>query len=457
MQKDIQALQQIIEDLTALETSQPVLEPKSAETLLEQLPIALGEEGMEDMEVYDLLKNVLAETPRTATRLFFNQLFGGRNPKAVVADMLASFMNNSMYTFKVGGPQILIEKELISQFQSMLGYDGDPGGTMAPGGSMTNFMGMLMARDQAIKDVHNEGVRTKMTMYTSECSHYSLPKNATFMGIGRSQLRYVPADETGAMKTDVLAQMIADDKAAGAHPFMVVATAGTTVMGAFDNIQACADLCQDSGMWLHVDGAYCGSVMFSKKYRHLIDGAHRANSFSINAHKMLSVPLSCSFILVKENKHLYESFANDAEYLYQTDDDDLNPGKISLQCGRRNDALKFWTLWKSIGRSGLEKMVDHHFGLAERARQYVMDHRDYQVYSHANSVNICFNYKDVDPVKLCNALYEEGELMVGYGQFHDDQFVRLVAVNANNEEGDIDYFFKKMEAFAEAHYDELKK
>jgi sulfinoalanine decarboxylase/sulfinoalanine decarboxylase/aspartate 1-decarboxylase len=161
--------------------------------------------------------------------------------------------------------------------------------------------------------------------------------------------------------------------------------------------------------------------------------------------------------MVKDRQHLYDSFSNDADYLYQTDGDDLNLGKISIQCGRRNDALKFWAVWKAIGTKGLGKMVDHHFELANYALDYVRNHPDYTVYSYENSVNICFNYKDVDPKVLCNSLYEKGELMVGYGQFKDDTFVRLVAVNANNTKEDMDRFFEKMEAFVEQKLSQTAK
>ena len=156
-----------------------------------------------------------------------------------------------------------------------------------------------------------------------------------------------------------------------------------------------------------------------------------------------------SKFLVKNKRWLYESFANDADYLYQTDGDDYNLGKTSLQCGRRNDALKFWSLWKSVGRRGLAEIVDRQFELADHALQYVKSNPDYTVYSYENSLGICFNYKDIPADLLCNQLYEAGELMVGYGQFHGNEFVRLVTVNAGNEKSDIDLFFQKMEAFAD--------
>jgi len=244
-----------------------------------------------------------------------------------------------------------------------------------------------------------------------------------------------------------LEQLIDSDLKLGGLPVMVNLTAGTTVMGAFDPIREISALCKKHNMWLHVDGAYCGSVMFSAKYKHLIDGIELVDSFSFNAHKMIGTPLSCSIIVAKDKKHLYDSFSNDASYLYQTDHDGFNLGKTSLQCGRRNDALKFWTLWKSVGTVGLEKIVDHQFALADTAREYVRNNDDYTLYSYDETIAICFNYKGIPARDICTLLYEHSELMVGYGSFRDNEFIRLITINAQNEHQDLLNFFKTMEKF----------
>ena len=202
-------------------------------------------------------------------------------------------------------------------------------------------------------------------------------------------------------------------------------------------------------VWVHLDGAYCGSVLFSEKYKHLIDGVELVDSFSFNAHKMIGTPLSCSLILVKDKVHLYDSFSNDASYLYQTDHDDFNLGKTSLQCGRRNDALKFWTLWKSVGTKGLESIVDVQFNLADVAREYIRNNSDYTLYSYDDSISICFNYKDISPIDICTLLYEHSTLLVGYGTHEDVEFIRLVTINAQNDPQDILNFFAILEKFVE--------
>jgi len=241
--------------------------------------------------------------------------------------------------------------------------------------------------------------------------------------------------------------LILEDLEKGNTPFFVNLTAGTTVLGAYDSIPPTNLICKKYNLWLHVDGAYGGGVIFSKKYKHLVAGVSEADSFSVNAHKMLGTPLTCSIILTKHSQQLYDSFSNDAEYLYQTDGDDYNLGKISMQCGRRNDALKFWTLWKSVGTETLEKYVDQQFYLAEVAREYISKHPDYTLYSYDDSISICFNYKGIDANELCTLMYQEAEIMVGFGKFREDEFIRFVTINSENKKEDILNFFAKLEAF----------
>jgi sulfinoalanine decarboxylase/sulfinoalanine decarboxylase/aspartate 1-decarboxylase len=255
----------------------------------------------------------------------------------------------------------------------------------------------------------------------------------------------------GEMSAQKLEKQIKADITDGFAPFFVNATAGTTVLGAFDTIKPLSELCKKHNLWLHLDGAYCGGVIFSATYKHLVADIELTDSFSVNAHKMLGTPLTCSILVTQHKKHLTDSFSNDASYLYQTDSDDYNLGKTSLQCGRRNDALKLWTLWKSVGSKGLEKMVDTQFHLANVARDYVSNHPEYSLYSFDDSISICFNYKNIPARQLCTALYESGELMVGFGTFRNQEFVRLVTINSGNEKDDILHFFHVLETFVAAH------
>jgi len=453
---DLALFNELVESLINEEEKNPVANRIASDKLYNTIDLSLNDSAMLDDSFKELLREVIVSTPKTATNLFFNQLFGGRQSKAVLGDLLAVMLNNSMYTYKVAGPQVGIEQEIIRKSCDLIGYGPQSNGTFPTGGSMSNYMALIMGRDAKDPDFRLKGMTKPMVIYTSELSHYSNDKNVSFAGIGRNNIRYIKADSVGRMIPAKLQEQIVSDINQGFLPAYVNATAGTTVLGAFDPIDKIADITEKYNMWLHVDGAYCGSVIFSDKYKHLIKGVDRSDSFSYNAHKMLGTPLTCSIILVKDKKYLHKSFSNDADYLYQTDSDDFNLGKTSFQCGRRNDALKFWTLWKSIGTNGLSKIVDHQFELANFSLDYIRNNPDYILYSFDDSISICFNYKDIDPVDLCTALYEHQVTVVGFGSHNQDTFVRFVTINANNSKSDILNFFTILEEFV-AQNPNLKK
>ncbi|WP_047551144.1 pyridoxal phosphate-dependent decarboxylase family protein [Psychroserpens sp. Hel_I_66] len=447
MHNNLKLFTELAEFLISEEKNNPVATPIDTSKLYETLNLSLDDEPTIDEDFIKTLKDIIKSTPKTASTSFFNQLFGGRIDRATLGDLLAVMLNNSMYTYKVAGPQVGIEKTILHKICDMIGYPKTADGTFAPGGSMSNYMAVLMARDKYNPKARTEGITNKMTLYTSEASHYSIAKNASFIGVGRDQVRAIKTNDKGEMLSSHLDQQIQIDKDQGYQPFFVNATAGTTVLGAFDDVKSISKVCKKYGLWLHLDGAYCGAVIFSEAYKHLVNGIELTDSFSVNAHKMLGTPLSCSVIVTQNKEHLKKSFSNEAEYLYQTNDDEFNLGKTSIQCGRRNDALKLWTLWKSVGNKGLEKIVDHQFNLAKFARNYITNHPDYTLYSFDDSISVCFNYKDIPANTLCTALYEQSQLMVGFGNFKNQEFVRMVTINSILKKEDITNFFKTIEKF----------
>jgi sulfinoalanine decarboxylase len=433
LNNDLALFNELVEVLISEEDKNPVAERIDSTKLYDSIDLSLNEGAMIDEDFKVLLQDVLVSTPKTATNLFFNQLFGGRQSKAVLGDLLAVMLNNSMYTYKVAGPQVGIEQEIIRQSCDLIGYSSKSNGTFPTGGSMSNYMALVMGRDAKDPLCRLNGMSKSLIIYTSEECHYSNAKNASFAGIGKNNIRYIKADSKGRIIPKKLEEQIIEDLANGLTPAYVNATAGTTVLGAFDPLNEIADITEKYTIWLHVDGAYCGSVIFSERYKYLVEGVERSNSFSYNAHKMLGTPLTCSILLVNDKKHLHDSFSNDADYLYQTDGDDFNLGKTSFQCGRRND--------------GLKQIVDQQFDLANVALAYIRNNPEYTLYSFDDSISVCFNYKNIDPMALCTALYEHQVTVVGFGSFEEDTFVRLVTINANNEKQDILNFFEVLENF----------
>ncbi len=448
--------QQLLRDIELLsraflesESDTPILPRISPEQLREEIEFSIPERGGDHDEVMRRLVDIFDRTPRTATNRFFNQLFGGRDPSATVAEVLSALANNSMYTFKAAGPHILIERELIRHMGEMMGF-ANADGVFAPGGSLSNLTAALVARDHALEGAGERGLEgSTLAMYTSEESHYSIPKAAAIIGIGRNNVRYIPADELGRMRPDALAEAIEQDLSDGIIPAMVNATAGTTVPGAFDPIREIADVTRPHGVWLHVDGAYGGSIVLSENHRQLLDGSELADSIAWDAHKMMGVPLTCSVVLFRERGRAAASLSEHAEYLFQQDDDDLNPGTRSMQCGRRNDAIKLWAAWQRNGDEGYAARIDHLFDLTAHARAIVENDERLELSCEPMSVNVCFEVRDKPSDLICHRLDESGRLKVGYGVVKGRRVIRIVFVNADLTTADVDQAFEAILETAE--------
>jgi glutamate/tyrosine decarboxylase-like PLP-dependent enzyme len=223
---------------------------------------------------------------------------------------------------------------------------------------------------------------------------------------------------------------------------MINATAGTTVLGAFDPLREIAAVARREGVWLHVDGALGASAVLSERHRELLDGVEEADSLTWNAHKLLGVPLICSAILVRRPGFLHRHFNQNASYLFQSDEDELNFGTRALQCGRRNDAFKLWAAWKHHGDPGYARRIDTLFERARYAAEVVRREEALVLTREPESVNVCFEVRDVPSGDVCEALRQEGSMLVGYGVVDGRRVVRLACVNPQVENADLDAFFE---------------
>ena len=444
----------------------PVTPPPSPEQLRAELDLSLPAEPRQEGEWFDALREVVERTPSTSSHRFYNQLFAGRIPAATVAEALTALLNSSMYTYKAAGVHTLIERRVIARLCELVGYRSG-GGTFAPGGSMANLVALIVARNEAFPRVRDEGgaAAAGAVVYVSDQGHYSIRKNAGMLGIGRANVRAVRSDHEGRMIPSALSEAIAADREAGRTPLCVVATAGTTVMGAFDPIDEIATLCERERIWLHVDAAFGGSFLLHPELRQRLRGVERSNSVAWCAHKMMGVPMPCSAILVRyaerssscsgaspggEDPNLLRRHFNEAaDYLFQQDEADLNLGHESLQCGRRNDAFKLWAAWQALGDRGWRERLERQRHLALTAVARIEREPALELLHRPESLCVCFTVSGVASDELCAELSRRGLESVGYGLVRGAKAVRLVTSNPEVTEGEIERFFDDLLAVAD--------
>ncbi|XP_039602686.1 cysteine sulfinic acid decarboxylase isoform X1 [Polypterus senegalus] len=448
-----------------------VCEWKDPEMLRDLLDLELGDSNEPHEKLLQLCRDVARFSVKTNHPRFFNQLFAGLDHHALVGRFLSDSLNTSQYTYEVGPVFVLMEEVVLTKLRAIIGWNsGD--GIFCPGGSISTMYAMNLARYRAFPEVKVRGLWSlpRLALFTSQECHYSVKKSACFLGIGLENVLLVDVDDRGIMIVEDLVKKIEKAKSEGIFPFMVSATSGSTVFGAFDPLDEIADVCQKYQLWFHVDAAWGGSVLLSKKHRHLMRGIDRADSVAWNPHKMMMAGLQCSAFLLKDTSNLLKQcHSANATYLFQQDkfyDISYDTGDKSIQCGRKVDCLKLWLMWKARGTRGLEERVDRAFTYTRYLVDEMKKREGFQLLLEPQFVNICFWYippslrgqqgqegyeeklSKVAPI-VKERMIKKGSMMVGY-QPRGSQvnFFRMVVISPQITREDLDFFLDEIESLA---------
>ena len=191
------------------------------------------------------------------------------------------------------------------------------------------------------------------------------------MGLGENAVVTVSSNRNGVIEPAALEQTLSDLKAQGLMPFAVVATAGTTDHGAIDPIETIADIAKKFELWLHVDAAY-GSALQLSPYKSRLSGIEKADSVTVDFHKLFYQPISCGALLVKDKAN-FRFLLHRADYLNRETDTLPNLVDKSLSTTRRFDALKLFMTLRTLGENGLGNMVGKTVDLAQVAAALITE------------------------------------------------------------------------------------
>lgn len=432
------------------EESDKVIDYKSPSELASIFDFKLGPKN-EQSALNALINDYVKHSAKTGNKQYLNQLFSGFNSAGVAGEILATLMNTSMYTYEVAPVATLIEREVIAKMNSYTGFtNGD--GIFTSGGSNSNMLAMLCARHKKHPEIKTKGLfgLKPLSLFVSELSHYSFQKGAYTLGVGTESTYYIETDDKGRIIPEKLEEAIKTSISKGETPFFVAATAGTTELGAFDPIEEMNAIAKKYDCWMHVDGSWGGSIILSKKHKHLFRGLEKADSFVWNAHKLMNAPLIASALLINDLDILYNSVSGaKTDYIFHEHENKIyDLGNKSLQCGRKNDALKVWFAWKAIGDAQYEKNIDALMELGKYTEALVINHPNLELLSPVQSLNINFRFAIEDKTQINdfnksirNKLIENGTTMVNYCHLKEDLSIRLTLVNQELTAADIDKFF----------------
>ncbi|MEU6169769.1 pyridoxal phosphate-dependent decarboxylase family protein [Streptomyces tanashiensis] len=363
---------------------------------------------------------------------------------AVLGEAVLSAVNSSLDTWDQSAGGTLIERKLIDWTNGRIGFGPSADGVFTSGGSQSNLQSLLLAREEAKTDD-----LSKLRIFSSECSHFSVQKSAQLLGLGRDAVVSIPVDRNKRMQSVLLAAQLEACRAEGLVPMAIVATAGTTDFGSIDPLPEIAALAEEYGAWMHVDAAYGCGLLASPTRRHLLDGIERADSVTVDFHKSFFQPVSSSAILVRDGATLRHATYH-ADY--------LNPARTvaeripnqvdkSLQTTRRFDALKLWMTLRVMGADGVGQLFDEVCDLAAEGFALLAGDPRYDVVVEPQLSTLVYRYipaaaaspEEIDRANLHarKALFASGEAVVAGTKVDGRQYLKFTLLNPETTAADI--------------------
>ena len=430
-----------------------LVDSQDYDSLEKKFDASIGKKGVVEDELLSSVQTYMQYCVRTFHPQFWGTLRAGYNIPSLVGEILADITNTSMSTYEGSPVATLIENKLIKKMTDMVGFeDGD--GIFVTGGTQANLVAVMSARNTLDPNIKKTGLRQHqdLVLFISDQAHYSYISAANILGLGVQNIIRVKSDQLGRMDTGALEFAIQTAIKENKTPLFIGATAGTTVLGAFDPIEDIANIASKYNLWMHVDGAFGGSALLSNRYKSLLTGCELAESFSWDAHKMMGVPVPCSVILMRNSGVLYDSCTTtDVEetpsYVYHNiGGESYDLGEKSLEGTRKADVLKLWFAWKYYGDEGYENRLNRVVELAKYAEQKIKMTPFLEMDFPRQFVNLCFRYKpkavensDQVNIRVQKKLMQKGQAYINYTQVKGLTVLMLNVVNPLVDEEDIDY------------------
>ncbi len=412
--------------------------------------------GRSPAQIAEIMRTVVANSiavshPHTAAHLHCPPLLA-----ALAAEVAISALNQSMDSFDQAPIATIVEQKLFRWLCAEAGLPATADGTFTTGGSQSNYMGLLLARDSACHTQWNWSVRQsglplearRLRIFCSEVAHFTVEKSASQLGLGADSVVRIAADEQFRMNPASLREALLTARAQDLIPMAVVATAGTTDFGSVDPLLELSTLARSAGAWLHVDAAYGGALLFSAQHRKKLLGIETADSVSLDFHKLFWQPISCSAFLVGDSRH-FEAIKLHADYLNpELHEAEGIPNLVttSLLTTRRFDALKLWISLQTLGRTKLAAMIDRTIDLAEHAAKRIRSTPQLELMCEPQLSTVVFRYvatqvtsqSDALNAALRQRLFDHGLAVIGHTRVLGRQCLKFTCMNPATQEAQLE-------------------
>jgi aromatic-L-amino-acid decarboxylase len=352
----------------------------------------------------------------------------------ILAELLSAALNVNAMLWRTSPAATELEELAVDWLRQLIGLPEGLHGHIEDTASTSTLAALAAARH----------LRSGGVVVCSEHAHSSVDKAARLLEL---PLRKVPADDEFRMRPDALAAILSEVETAA-----VVATVGTTSTTSVDPVPAIADLCAESGAWLHVDAAYAGPAAVCEEHRWALAGVERADSLVVNPHKWLFTPVDCSVLYTRRPDVLRAAFSLVPEYLRTSDEDVTNLMDYGPALGRRFRALKLWAVIRCFGREGLQARIREHVRLAQLFASWVEEAPGWELAAPVPFSVVCFRREgsDEDNEALLERVNASGEIYISHTVLDGRYILRLAIGNARTTEDDVRLAWDVLRREAEA-------
>jgi len=324
---------------------------------------------------------------------FMGYITSSPAPLGSLADLVAATVNPNCGSFSLSPVATVIEEQAVAWMAELLGLPASSAGLLVSGGNMANMVGFWAARTaKASAQVRHDGLRAEAAQLVAYCSaetHTWIQKAADLSGIGTRAIRWIPADGNQRLQVAALESQLAQDRAAGLQPFLVVGTAGTVGTGAVDPLPEIARVCREHGLWFHVDGAYGAPAVLAAGAPPELAAMADADSLAFDPHKWLYAPLEAGCVFVRNPDALKAAFSYHPTY-YHFDTGERNPPPNFYELGPQNSrgfrALKVWLGIRQAGRKGYAESIGEDIRLARELFDRAAEHPELEAVTHNLSI-----------------------------------------------------------------------